>query len=446
MNNYPSFIQEDTISDIININYHKNEVKFGGRISNLRGSKTAFLDIYDSEYKIQVVMKAEYMNNFTENIKICKRGNIVGVTGFIKNTQNGQRSVFAYNVMLLAPYCAEGQLPVTLTNKDIRFSQRYVDLIVNRSKIDIFIKRAKVVKSIRHYLDSKGYIEVETPILESKPSGATAKPFLTYHNELDQSMSLRIAPELNLKRCITGGMNRVYEIGKNFRNEGINNTHNPEFTCLEFYQAFSDCNEMMVMTEQIVVGAAGMVSDEKIINGIDFNPPFKIIDIGEHLSNLLGIPFSKIISDLHIICKNFNLRVDNTNPAKLLDSLIERFIEPECKTPTFIVGHPDFMSPLAKCKEGTNISDRFELFVNGFELANGYTEQNNPEEQQKAFVNQVKMRSLGDEEAMLIDDDFINCLKHGMPPTGGCGIGIDRLMMLLTGEESIKEVILFPKC
>ena len=429
------------------------------------GKKLLFYTIESDNEVLQVMcdMRIYKSKNDFEHINsIIHRGDIIGVEGIIGKSKRGELSIFPTEIVLLAP-CLY-QLPKEhfgITDIDTRISNRYLDMIVNRDVRNTFITRSKIISFIRRYLDDKEYIEVETPVLDTKHGGATAKPFITYHNVLRQDMYLRIAPELKLKELIVGGLNKVYEIGKQFRNEGIDRTHNPEFTSIELYSAYTDYNDLLKLTQdmlsQLVYKIYGSyeieVQFKEVNKKINFEPPFKVIDMIPYLEektslkfpeNMGSNEFNELLED-YFIENNIELPKPSTT-AKMIDCLVEEYIEIDCWNPTFIINHPVIMSPLAKWhRDDPRLTERFELFIAKMEICNAYTELNDPKVQLERFIDQQKDKELGDNEAHIVDNHFVKCLEYGLPPTGGWGLGIDRLCMLLTNNiDSIREVIIFP--
>ena len=393
--------------------------------------------------------------------KLFDLGDFVGIKGFVFRTQTGEISVHAQEVTMLAKSLKP--LPVVKTkdnevydsfdDPELRYRQRYVDLIVNQGVKDTFLKRAQIIKTMRNVLDHAGYTEVETPILQAIAGGASARPFITHHNSLDMSLYLRIATELYLKRLIVGGIEGVYEIGKNFRNEGMDKSHNPEFTCMELYVQYKDYNWMMSFTESLLERICIEVngSTESIIDGktISFKAPFKRISILDAIKEKTGYDLNdKSEEEIREVCKLLKLEeIDETyGKGKMIDEIFGEFCESDYIQPTFITDYPVEMSPLTK-KHRTNpaLTERFELMVNGKELANAYSELNDPIDQEERFQDQLRLSEKGDDEAMFIDKDFLRALQYGMPPTSGIGIGIDRLVMLMTGQTTIQEVLFFPQ-
>jgi len=450
---------------------HKEDliIRTSGRIILKRssGKKLFFYTLEDDNCNIQIMASnLHYSDNdplsFTEINNIVHRGDIIGISGFIGKSKKGELSIFPNSITLLTP-CLH---PLTkehygIQNIDTRISKRYLDLQINKNTRNTFITRSKIISFIRNYLNNQDFIEVETPILDIKHGGAAAKPFITFHNDLKQIMFMRIAPELKLKELVVGGLNKVYEIGKQFRNEGIDTTHNPEFTSIELYSAYEDYNTLMIMTENMLSDLVFHIKDsynfETTIEGetkeLNFKGPFQVIDMIPFLENKMNMHFPEDLSTDEFNKNLLEYFIDNQYPlpaatttSKLIDKLTEIYIEPLCWNPTFIINHPVIMSPLAKWhRNDPRLTERFELFVAGMELCNAYTELNDPVVQLERFKEQQKDKNKGDEEAHGIDKEFIEALEHGLPPTGGWGMGIDRLCMLLTNNiDSIKEVILFP--
>ncbi|MBA7475382.1 Lysine--tRNA ligase [subsurface metagenome] len=377
----------------------------------------------------------------------------MGVSGLIFRTRTGEVTVFVEEFSLLCK--SVRSLPEKwhgLKDVEIRYRKRYLDLIVNPSVREIFIKRSKVVQSIRNFLDNRGFLEVQTPIMQPIPGGATARPFITHHNTLHMDLYLRIATELYLKRLIVGGLEKVYELGCDFRNEGISTKHNPEFTMLELYEAYGDYHSMMTITEELITyvikNVLGSLEVEYQGNRINFTPPWKRISMYKAIEEVSGINMEKIPEkDFDKIIKKHGLNIKGKiNKGEITNELFEKYVEPTLIQPTFIYDYPLEISPLSKQKkDDPELVERFELFVNSMELANAFTELSDPAEQKRRFEEQVAKREAGDMESHFMDEDYIEALEYGMPPTGGLGIGIDRLIMLLTNSDSIKEVILFPQ-
>lgn len=430
-------------------------VKVAGRVMAIRGhGKTCFLDLQDKTGKIQLYARKDNLGEENYSvIKLMDIGDIIGVTGTVFKTHMGEPSVRVEKLEFLSK--ALKPLPEKwhgLKDVELRYRQRYVDLIVNPDVKDVFIKRSQIVKSIRDILDAEGFLEVDTPVLNTISGGATARPFITYHNALDMELYLRIATELNLKRLIVGGLERVYEMGRIFRNEGIDIKHNPEFTSLELYQAYGDMDSMMEITEKIVtetaqkvLGTLDIVYEGQEINLAGPWPRITMIDAvkqysGRDFTGVTDVAVARQMADeAHVEYEK------SWGVGKIINAFFDEFVEDKLIQPTFIYKYPKEISPLAKSsEEDPEITDRFEGFIYGRELCNGFTELNDPIDQRERFVKQMEERSQGDEEAGMMDEDFINALMHGLPPTGGLGIGIDRLVMFLTGAVSIRDVLLFP--
>lgn len=433
----------------------ETEVKMAGRIMAIRGhGKTCFMDMQDKTGRIQVYVRKDVIGE--ENyalIKLMDIGDTVGITGTAFRTHMGELSIKANSVEMLSKSLRP--LPEKwhgLKDVETRYRQRYVDLIVNPEVRDTFVKRSQIIRSVREVLDSHDFLEVETPILNTIAGGAAARPFISYHNALDMQVYMRIAPELYLKRLIVGGMDRVYEMGRVFRNEGIDNRHNPEFTSVEIYQAFADYRDMMDLTEEVVVKTAEKVLDTTTINyegtTIELASPWKRMSMIEAVKEYSGKDFTNVtdLEEARAIAKELNVAVEPSfGIGKIINACFEEYVEDKLIQPTFITGHPKEISPLAKSNpENPEITDRFEAYIYGREICNGFTELNDPIDQKERFLKQVEERANGDEEANMMDEDFVNALEYGLPPTGGLGIGIDRLVMFLTNSSTIRDVLFFP--
>ena len=433
----------------------ETEVKMAGRIMAIRGhGKTCFMDMQDKTGRIQVYVRKDVIGE--ENyalIKLMDIGDTVGITGTAFRTHMGELSIKANSVEMLSKSLRP--LPEKwhgLKDVETRYRQRYVDLIVNPEVRDTFVKRSQIIRSVREVLDSHDFLEVETPILNTIAGGAAARPFISYHNALDMQVYMRIAPELYLKRLIVGGMDRVYEMGRVFRNEGIDNRHNPEFTSVEIYQAFADYRDMMDLTEEVVVKTAEKVLGTTTINyegtTIELASPWKRMSMIEAVKEYSGKDFTNVtdLEEARAIAKELNVAVEPSfGIGKIINACFEEYVEDKLIQPTFITGHPKEISPLAKSNpENPEITDRFEAYIYGREICNGFTELNDPIDQKERFLKQVEERANGDEEANMMDEDFVNALEYGLPPTGGLGIGIDRLVMFLTNISTIRYVLFFP--
>lgn len=446
----------------------KRQVCIAGRIMSRRiMGKASFLELQDSKGRIQVYVTRDDIcpgeNKDLYNTvfkKLLDLGDFVGIKGFVFKTQTGEISVHTQELTVLAKSLKplpivkmkDGEVYDSFDDPELRYRQRYVDLIVNSGVKETFLKRSAILKTLRAALDEAGYTEVETPILQSIPGGASARPFITHHNSLDIDLYLRIATELYLKRLIVGGFEGVYEIGKNFRNEGMDKSHNPEFTCMELYVQYKDYNWMMAFTEKLLerICIAVNGSTESVVDGktISFKAPYRRLTILEAIKEKTGYDLNgKSEEEIREICKALNLEIDDTmGKGKLIDEIFGEFCEGTYIQPTFITDYPVEMSPLTK-KHRSNpaLTERFELMVNGKELANAYSELNDPIDQEERFIEQMRLSEKGDDEAMFIDQDFLRALQYGMPPTSGIGIGIDRLVMLMTGQTTIQEVLFFPQ-
>ena len=444
------------------------QVRIAGRIMSRRiMGKASFMELQDSEGRIQVYISRDDIcpeeNKNLYNVvfkKLLDIGDFVGIEGFVFRTQMGEISVHAQTITVLSKSLRP--LPIVkykdgvaydgFNDPELRYRGRYIDLVVNDGVKDIFLKRAKVIKTMRTALDEAGYTEVETPILQSIPGGASARPFITHHNSLDIDLYLRIATELYLKRLIVGGFEGVYEIGKNFRNEGMDRTHNPEFTCMELYVQYKDYNWMMSFTEQLLerICIAVNGTSESVVDGktISFKAPYRRLPILDAIKEKTGYDLNgKSEEEIREICKALKMEIDDTmGKGKLIDEIFGEFCEGTFIQPTFIIDYPVEMSPLTKMhRSKPGLTERFELMVNGKEVANAYSELNDPIDQEERFKEQLRLSEKGDDEAMFIDQDFLKALQYGMPPTSGIGIGIDRLVMLMTGQTTIQEVLLFPQ-
>ena len=463
--NYQEEILEDGTKNRLNF----QSVCLAGRLMNMReAGKAMFLNIQDASDRIQLYLRREELaenEDFTFFDQVIKKlldiGDFIGVQGFVFKTKTGETTVHVQSLTLLSKSLkplpivktdAEGNVYDAVHDPEFRYRQRYVDLTVNPGVKEVFLKRTKMVNTMRNFLNEQGGIEVDTPVLQNIPGGATARPFKTHHNALDVPFYLRIANELFLKRLIVGGFDFVYEFSRNFRNEGMDRTHNPEFTILEFYVAYKDYFWMMDFTEKLLEKVAIATNDSTELpvgeNIISFKAPFKRVTIFEAIEHYTGIDVSLMDeSELRDVCKKLHIETDPTmGKGKLIDEIFSEKCEKNFIQPTFIIDYPEEMSPLTKkhrSKKG--LVERFELMINGKEVANAYSELNDPIDQRERFEEQVSLMERGDEEAMFIDHDFLRALEYGMPPTSGIGIGIDRLAMLMTNQHSIQEVLFFPQ-
>lgn len=441
-------------------------VQSAGRITNIRlHPRSCFFQVVSSGEVLQIVVRRD--DDKEHLVKFLKRGDIVGFAGNPGRTKTLEPSVFVNNIVVLTP-CLR-TIPTEhygLKDAEIIYRKRYLDLLTNKESSERFHKRTQIIKHVRQFLDARGFLEVETPMMNLIPGGAAARPFVTHHNELKLDLYMRVAPELYLKRLVIGGLDRVYEIGKQFRNEGIDLTHNPEFTSCEFYMAYADYNDLMEMTEELLselvqnmFGTDSVTYSPnkrgEIVEPVEmsFRRPFRVISILDELNDKLGLKLSgetlgnrETLDVLLEVCEREEISIEKPHTlARVLDKLIGHVIEPQCVNPTFLKDHPIAMSPLAKThRTKPGLTERFELFLNCKEICNAYTELNSPFEQRERFMMQAKDQSAGDIEAMMTDEDFCAALEYGLPPTGGWGLGVDRLVMYLTNAANIKDVIFFP--
>ncbi len=470
INPYPyKFDRKDFSKDII-AQFKDDEphriVTIAGRIMSIRRmGKAAFCHIQDSTGKIQIYLKKDDLGELYESFRLMDIGDIIGISGYVFKTKMGEVSVHAQELKLLSKSLRP--LPIVkekvdengnkiiydpFSDKELRYRQRYVDLIVNEQVRKVFIRRTTIMNTIRTFFNERNYLEVETPILQPLYGGAFARPFITHHNTLDINLYLRIANELYLKRLIVGGFDGVYEFAKDFRNEGMDRTHNPEFTMLELYVAYKDYIWMMELVEQLISQIAlnvhGTMRVQVGSNEIDFTPPWKRITMFDAIKQYTGKDVRGLSeAELHKVAKELHAKVDpDANEGKVIDAIFGECVEPKLIQPTFITDYPLQMSPLAK-KHRTqpDVVERFEAIVNGSELCNAFSELNDPIDQRNRFEEQAKLKAKGDEEANILDEDFIRALEYGMPPTAGLGIGIDRLTMLMTNQDSIRDVLFFPQ-
>jgi lysyl-tRNA synthetase class 2 len=455
----PTHFSADILNDFNNL--EKQDVNIAGRVMSIRKmGKASFFHIQDLKGKIQVFIRRDDVgeDNYN-NFKLLDIGDFVGVKGYVFKTKMGEISIHTNEFTILCKSIRplpvvkekEGETFDAFSHKEQRYRNRHLDLIVNPVVKDTFVKRANIIKGLREYLDNMGFLEVETPVLQPLYGGANALPFTTHHNAMNQQLYLRIADELYLKRLIIGGIDRVYEVAKDFRNEGMDRNHNPEFTMLEFYWAYADFEDNMNLVEDMIRSIAISIDALQLKWGdmdIDLSTPFERKPILELLKNVTGEDLTGVSSKkLNNICKANHIDVeDNDNYGQMLDALMTELVEPKLIQPTFITDYPKAISPLAKKHRNGNphLVERFELFVGGTEIANAFTELNDPLDQRERFESQVKLAEGGDNETHPVDELFLQAMECGMPPTGGVGIGVDRLVMLLTENVSIKDVILFP--
>ncbi len=465
---YPVSGHADEITATFSDDAPRREVAVAGRVMSRRiMGKASFMELKDATGRIQIYVNRDEIcpgeDKTLYNVifkKLLDIGDFVGVKGYVFRTQTGQVSVHAQELTVLSKSLRP--LPVvkmkdgvaydSFEDPELRYRRRYVDLVVNEGVKEIFIKRTKVFNSMRNFFNDHGYMEVETPILQSIPGGASARPFITHHNALDIPLYLRIADELYLKRLIVGGFEGVYEFSKNFRNEGMDRTHNPEFTCMEIYVSYKDYNWMMDFTERLLekicLDVNGTTDVKVGDNVISFKAPFRRVTMAEAIKEHTGVDITGMDeAQLRDVCRQLNIETDpSMGKGKLIDEIFGEKCEGNYIQPTFIIDYPIEMSPLTKRhRNNPELTERFELMVNGKELANAYSELNDPIDQYERFVEQMRLSEKGDDEAMIIDKDFIRALEYGMPPTSGMGIGMDRLVMLMTGQTTIQEVLLFPQ-
>ena len=446
-------------------NVSEAPIRLCGRVTKIRkhGKYLRFLDLHQNEANVQLKMAADvYVGDFDNDTENLKRGDIIGVEGLPIATKSGELTLLLNCITMLAPTMKP--IPAQpLERTELRYRERYLDLLTSSEARSVFRTKSRVINLIRTFLDDKNFVEVETPILTNGIGGANADPFKTYHNELELDMYLRIAPELHLKTLLVGGLDRVYEIGRQFRNEGIDSSHNPEFTSCEFYMAYADYNDLMCFTEELISHIAKTLQNVPSTPNLETNSelydslvgmPYTRLNYISSLESATGIPFpiatdltddsSEAVKFLSSLCQKSDIKVYENKTSKLLDKLFSKIIEPELKSPTFVLHHPMCMCPLAKEHRSIKgVSERFELFVKGLELINAYTEVNDPVEQKLQFEKQKSNKNL-EVQGNTLEADFVNALEYGMPPTAGWGLGVDRLIMLLTGQPSIKEVLLFP--
>jgi len=464
INPYPPKFEPTHSSNEIILDYAEHEGKkvvVSGRIMALRKmGKASFAQLMDAKGRIQIFIRRDDIGDESySNFKLLDIGDFIGVDGEVFKTKTGEISIKTNSLSILAksirplPVVKEkdGKVYDAFSDKEQRYRNRHIDLILNPEVKETFQKRSVIIRTIRNSLDNQGFLEVETPVLQPIYGGANARPFTTHHNALDQTLFLRIADELYLKRLIIGGFEKVYEMSKNFRNEGMDRSHNPEFTMLEFYWAYADYRDCMILVEDIIRNAAKKIGNLNIKWGdfdIDLTNKFEEKTFYGLLEDAIGSDISMLDeNELFKICDDNNIEIQkDSNTGQLIDALMSNLVEPKLINPTFVIDYPKSISPLAKTKRdgSKDIVERFELFIGGSEVANSFSELNDPVDQRNRLEDQARLKELGDEEAQPIDEDFIQAMECGMPPTGGVGIGIDRLVMLLTGNRWIKDVILFP--
>ena len=458
-----NFKKSDKISDLLKVKEPFNdEYQTAGRVVAMRKmGKASFCHIQDEGHKIQIYLNTKMLEDGLYDIIVRNMdiGDIVGLKGSLFFTKTGELTLQCIKITMLAKSIRplpnikekEGESYFSFEDKDLRYRNRHLDFIVNSNIVNDFKSRSILINKIRKFLDEKEYLEVETPVLQPIYGGANARPFTTFHNTLDEKLYLRISLELYLKKLIIGGINKVFEISKNFRNEGMDKNHNPEFTMLEFYCAYADVYDMLSLTEELVRKVFHSIKKSYTINfnqiEISLENKFDVLDFFESIYKFSKTDVSKMsCSDLYKFLKDSNVKIDkNANYGNLIDKVFSHYVEPNLINPTFIINFPKEISPLAKThRENNNLVERFELFIGGMEIANSFTELNDPVDQLKRLEAQLELRAKGDKEAQIIDYSFVEAMEIGMPPTGGVGVGIDRLVMLLTGNTSIKDVILFP--
>lgn len=465
INLYPSGFKRDTTAeDIVNrfgemghdeLENITDRFTVSGRVMSIRSfGKAAFIKIKDGTGSLQAYIRKDRIGDDNFSVfNLIDIGDHVGVSGTVFRTKTDELTILADSIAILSK--SQRPLPEKyhgLLDIEARYRQRYLDLIVNDDVRETFILRSNILKSIREFFYSQGYMEVETPMMQTIPGGATARPFKTYHNALDMDLYLRVAPELFLKRLVVGGFEKIFELNRNFRNEGISTNHNPEFTMLEFYTAYSTYEDMMDLTEDLIINLVKKLFNSLTItyqeDTLNFSTPWKRMSLVDSLKDIGGVP-EEILSDskrLQAFASSKGVELENSSEiGKILFELFEHLVEPKLIQPTFIIKYPIEVSPLSRRSDKEpGIAERFELFVAGKEIANGFSELNDPDDQRDRFLRQVSLRESGDEEALFMDKDYIRALEYGLPPTAGEGIGIDRLVMILTDSPSIRDVILFP--
>lgn len=457
------FPSRQTVADALAQFAEGNEARLAGRITSLRGhGKAVFADLRDATGRIQLYIKKDLLSGDAfDLVGLLDLGDIVGVRGTLFVTRTGEKTLQVGEIAILSKALREpplgktkdGKHWYTLADVETRYRRRYLDLMANEESMRVFLARSRIVRGIRSFLDARGFLEVETPMMQPLPGGATARPFVTHHRALDADLYLRVAPELYLKRLLVGGFEKIYELNRNFRNEGISTRHNPEFTMLELYQAFADYRDIMTLVEELVVSLADAVLGSRTLHyrgrEISLEPPWPRVPLIEAVRQRTGEDLSPEGGEASAVAAAERMKLQIEGPktyAKIVDEAVKSFVVPTLFAPAFLIDHPVALSPLARKKaDNPLLVERFQPYIGGLEIGNAFSELNDPLDQRERFEAQLAARGRGDEEAHRMDEDFITALEYGMPPAGGLGIGIDRLVMLFTGAESIRDVILFPQ-